>query len=178
MNAEQAISIIALTCLAGCAPVHIHQYQAHGTLSTEDNAPSIGVRATTTANPNDPNSFGVAESPGAIGFLLEFLLQGIATTGDASHIRGTYSHGHIRNDTLLLQDPGKERAFGFRPIYAVPTGALIRIQHARIPQILDYGTYEMVIEYNLNGKSHSATGTVEYFHKSHWEIGVMGKGWN
>jgi hypothetical protein len=178
MKADRIILILALMCATGCAPVHIHQYLAHGTLRTEDGALSIGVRATTTADPNDPNSFGASEAPGATGFILEFFRLNDTTTGDVANVRGTYSHERIRNETLRIQDTGKERSFSFRPMYAVPTGALIQTESSRIPNVLDYGAYHILIEYDHNGLAHSATGTVNYFHKSHWEIGVMGKGWN
>jgi hypothetical protein len=178
MNTGRIISTLSLIYVAGCAPVHIHQYLAHGILSPKGAGYSIGIRATTTADPNDPNSFGASDAPGATGFLLEFLGQSITTTVEVTNILGTYSHGLVLNDSLRLQPIGKEYPAHFYSVYAVPTGSLIRTSNPRIAQVLDYGTYDLRIEYNLNGIAHSSTGTVKYFHRSHWEIGAMGKGWN
>ena len=163
-----------LVACAGCATVHIHQYLAHGTFAPEPDFGSIGIRATTVADTHDPNSFGASGEPGATGFIIEFFGKGITSTVGVTNVKGTYSFRSGPTNDLTIQSIGRDFPSHYTAVYATPTTALIPSGESRIPQVLKYGDYSVTVRYDVQGKTHSATGHVQYIHKSHWEIGTMG----
>lgn len=174
MNGRLQIAVLVLATCAGCGPVHIHQYLAQGRFVAEPSFGSIGIRATTTADPHDPNSFGASREPGATGFIIEFFGKGITSTVGVTNVRGTYSFRSGPTNDLAIQAIGRDFPSHYSAVYAIPTTALVPSGDTRIPQVLKYGDYSVTIRYDVQGITHSATGSVQYIHKSHWEIGTMG----
>ena len=172
------VAAIGLSTLAGCAPVHVHEYLAQGTFSPKAPGREVGVRATTSADPADPNSFGAAYEPGATGFIIEFFGADITNDIRISDVRGTFTAFGRTNAVLSVAETGRDPRRHYYSIYAVPTGCLLATGQERIPEVLKYGRYDVTIHYLQQGQPHTATGTVKYVHKSHREIRVMGKGWN
>lgn len=174
MNERLQFAVLILAVCAGCAPVHVHQYLAQGRFTPEPDFGSVGIRATTVADPDDPNSFGASHEPGATGLIIEFFGKGITSTIGVTNVRGTYSFGSGPTNDLTIHSIGRDFSSHYYAVYAIPATTLTSTGESLIPQVLKYGEYNLVILYDVNGKTHSATGSVQYSHNSHWEIGTMG----
>ena len=167
--------ILMIALLGGC--IRVHEYRAHGSLSIPPDLRDIrdiGVRATTTFQLDDPNSYGSSYAPGATGFLVEYFGQSMSSTLDVSNVRGTYSFADGAEGNLQMHDIGRTVPDQYFIIYAVPTGTLAAAAAPQHVQVLKYGQYHLTLHYDMKGMPHTSTGTVVYGHSSHFENFQLG----
>jgi hypothetical protein len=164
--------------VTGC--VHINDYLTRGKFTPENRNYEVGLRPTTTTNPSGQNqSWGVANTPGATGFVLSIRSRDFKTPLIVSNLVATYSTKDVAHSQFVVVANPNERNQFYNEFYLIPTSSLATVNYPSanrptIKQVVRLGRYSIDLSCEINDQTNHFVGEIDYLQKSHWQKATLG----